>query len=77
MNAYKVEAIVEAGGNLNLSGLPFHAGKAVEVIILERPAPKQEQSQSESHLYPLHGTVLSYDDPFGSAAPLESWDALQ
>jgi len=76
MHAYKVEAIVEADGNLNLSGLPFHAGKAVEVIILERPDPSQEPSQSESNLYPLQGTVLSYDEPFESAASLEDWDAL-
>ncbi len=36
MNAYKVETVLSEDGTLMLKGLPFHAGDAVEVIILER-----------------------------------------
>ncbi|WP_278187097.1 hypothetical protein [Microcoleus vaginatus] len=28
-------------------------------------------------LYPLHGTVKRYDDPFEPAAPSEDWEVLQ
>jgi hypothetical protein len=36
MNAHKIETILSEDGTLTLKGLPFHAGDAVEVIILER-----------------------------------------
>jgi hypothetical protein len=36
MNAHKIETILSEDGTLMLKGLPFHAGDAVEVIILER-----------------------------------------
>jgi hypothetical protein len=36
MNAHKVETILPEDGTLMLQGLPFHAGDAVEVIILKR-----------------------------------------
>jgi hypothetical protein len=41
-NAYKVEAVLAEDGTLVLQGLPFQAGAAVEVIILERPGLQQE-----------------------------------
>src|SRR4028119_1517586 len=31
----------------------------------------------KAFLYPLHGTVKRYDDPFEPAAPLEDWEVLQ
>lgn len=80
MNAYKVETTLTEDGTLKLQGLPFHAGDAVEVIILQRPSFQQEQTAiptSESDLYPLRGTVIRYDDPFEPAVPVEDWEALQ
>lgn len=81
MNAYKVETTLTEDGTLKLQGLPFHAGDAVEVIILERPSFQQEQTAtptSESDLYPLRDKQpYRYDDPFEPAVPLEDWEALQ
>lgn len=81
MNAYKVEAVLAEDGTLVLQGLPFQAGAAVEVIILERPGLQQEQiatSGSEANPYPLLGKQpYRYDDPFEPAVPLEDWEALQ
>ncbi len=81
MNAYKVETVVTEDGTLILQGLPFHAGDAVEVIILERSSYQQETTTtpaSASNLYPLRGKQpYQYDDPFEPAVPLEDWEALQ
>jgi hypothetical protein len=68
MNAHKIETILSEDGTLMLKGLPFHAGDAVEVIILERsPSVSTEESSSQlenavlelpqSNLCPLRGTV--------------------
>jgi hypothetical protein len=35
MNAHKIEVVLTEDGTLTLHGLPFQAGDAVEVIILE------------------------------------------
>jgi hypothetical protein len=32
MNAYRIETAIAENGTLILSGIPFHAGDAVEVI---------------------------------------------
>jgi hypothetical protein len=89
MNAYKIETILSEDGILTLKGLPFHAGDAVEVIILERsPSVSTEESSSQlenavleqpqPNLYPLRGTVhYSYEDPFEPAVPIEDWEVLQ
>jgi hypothetical protein len=89
MNAHKIETIFSEDGTLTLKELPFHAGDAVEVIILERsPSVSTEESSSQlenavleppqSNLYPLRGTVhYSYEDPFEPAVPIEDWEVLQ
>lgn len=74
MQAHKIEAVLSENGTLVLEGLPFRAGEAVEVIILERPQPQRVSSSSE---FPLQGTVLFYNDPFEPAVPPEDWDVLQ
>jgi hypothetical protein len=75
MNAYKVEMVLAEDGALLLQNLPFHAGDAVEVIVLERP---KTQEESESTLYPLRGKQpYRYDEPFEPATPLEDWEALK
>ncbi|BAZ16777.1 hypothetical protein NIES4071_86550 [Calothrix sp. NIES-4071] len=79
MNAHKIEAVLAEDGTLILRGLPFHAGDAVEVIILESKTPQKtvaSPTQSETNLYPLHGKVVRYDDPTEPVA-LEDWEVLQ
>jgi hypothetical protein len=59
MNAHKIEVVLTEDGTLTLQGLPFHAGDAVEVIILETKTPQQQAQhlpQSSRNLYPLHNT---------------------
>ncbi len=62
MKAHRIEITLTENGTLNLKDLPFQAGDAVEIIILESP-----KHPSKSNLYPLHGTVIRYDDPFQPA----------
>ncbi|MDX2244558.1 MAG: hypothetical protein NW224_28110 [Leptolyngbyaceae cyanobacterium bins.302] len=75
MQAHKVEVVLSENGTLVLEGLPFRAGEAVEVIILERPQPQRAFNASSE--FPLQGTVLFYDDPFEPAVPPEEWDVLK
>lgn len=79
MNAHKVETVLSEDGTLMLKGLPFSAGDAVEVIILERgnQSGKARASQAEPNLYPLRGTVLHYEDPFEPAVSPDDWEALR
>lgn len=79
MNAHKIEAVLAEDGTLILRGLPFHAGDAVEVIILEAKTPQQtviSPTQTETNLYPLRGKVVRYDHPTEPVA-LEDWEVLQ
>jgi hypothetical protein len=71
MNAYRIETAIAENGTLILSGIPFHAGDAVEVIILERT-----MQVSSPNRYPLRGTPIHYIDPTEPVA-LEKWDILQ
>lgn len=72
MKAHRVETILSEDGTLILKGLPFQAGEAVEIIILEHYA-----KSPKSNPYPLQGTVIGYDDPFGAATFFhEDWEAL-
>ncbi|MDJ0676928.1 MAG: hypothetical protein QNJ36_16365 [Calothrix sp. MO_167.B42] len=64
MKAHRIEITLTENGTLNLKDLPFQAGDAVEIIILESP-----KYPSESNLYPLRGKVIRYDDPFEPATP--------
>jgi hypothetical protein len=75
MQAHKVEAVLSENGTLVLEDLPFQAGDAVEVIILERSKPQPTGIPSSE--FPLQGTVLVYDDPFGPAVAPEEWDVLK
>lgn len=79
MNAHKVEAVLSEDGTLILRGLPFHAGDAVEVIILEAKTPQPQEappSQLKTNLYPMRGKLLRYDDPTEPVA-LSDWEVLQ
>jgi hypothetical protein len=79
MNAHKIEVVLAEDGTLILRGLPFHAGDAVEVIILEAKTPQHDvesQASPEANHYPLRGKVVRYDDPTSPVA-LEDWEVLQ
>lgn len=80
MNAHKIEVVLTEDGTLTLQGLPFHAGDAVEVIILANKTtqpPAQKLPKSETNLYPLHNTQpYRYDDPTEPVV-LEDWEVLQ
>jgi hypothetical protein len=58
MVAHCVETTLNQDGKLMLDNLPFHAGEAVEIIILSQATRVQRQNP-----YPLRGMPLRYDDP--------------
>jgi hypothetical protein len=79
MNAHKIKVVLAEDGTLILRGLPFHAGDAVEVIILEAKTPQHtvaSLASPEANKYPLRGKVVRYDDPTSPVA-LEDWEVLQ
>ena len=71
MNVHRIETILNQDGTLNLVDLPFHAGDAVEVIILPR-----RQKPAGQKGYPLHGTRIKYINPTDPVAE-EDWAALR
>ena len=73
MKAHRIETKLTKNGTLIIEDLPFQAGEAVEIIILESHTHPQE-----ANLYPLRGKQpYRYDDPFEPAVPLEDWEVLQ
>ncbi len=76
MNAYKIRSIVMADGSIVIKGLPFSAGKSVEVIVLDDVSTQTADPDLE-RWKSLQGSVTRYDDPFEPAIPLEDWDVLQ
>lgn len=66
MHAHRVDTTLNREGNLVLTNLPFHAGEAVEVIVL----PRSNTVKS----YPLRGKPVVYTDPFEPVAQ-NDWDA--
>ena len=66
MYAHRVDATLNREGTLVLSNLPFHAGEAVEVIVL----PRSNTGKS----YSLRGKPVIYTDPFEPVAQ-NDWDA--
>jgi len=80
MKTVRIERTLTADRTLLLEDLPFPPGATVGVIIEEQAplsATPKAASPSEQPRYPLRGTVLKYDDPFGPAVPEDDWDALR
>ena len=69
MVAHRVETTLQQDGKLSLDNLPFHAGEAVEIIILTAHSRVQQTNP-----YPLRGKVVRYDRPFEPVAH-DEWDA--
>ena len=80
MNTHKLSTTFTEDGQLVLTGLPFHAGDTVEIILVEQlreQKSSQSTNQSTKSEYPLQGTVLGYDDPFEPAVSAEDWQVLK
>lgn len=71
MSEFRVEAVLTEDRTLTIKDLPFHAGDAVEVIVLPRPRAPMGQDR-----YPLHGTPIQYDRPTEPVAE-NDWEALK
>jgi hypothetical protein len=70
-HSYRIETTLTEDSKLSLEGLPFQAGKKVEIIV-------SDQSQSESfNAFPLQGSVLHYDHPFEPAISADDWNVLK
>jgi hypothetical protein len=65
MQAYKIETVLAEDGTLTLTGLPFHAGDHIVVIVLGIPQDD-----------PLRGQPVRYDNPTEPVAQGD-WKALQ
>lgn len=69
LQAHRIETTLSEDGTLTLNHLPFHAGEAVEVIVLPHAGANQPQDR-----YSLRGMPVHYIDPHSSVAA-EDWDA--
>jgi hypothetical protein len=75
MDAFRIKTRITSE-TLQIPELKKWLGKDVEIIIQERSAqPSPKDPLSEKERYPLRGTVLRYDDPFGPAVPDSDWEA--
>ena len=66
---HRVETTVSENGTIVIDNVPFQPGEEVEITIFSHAA-------SERKRYPLRGTVIKYEDPFGSVAE-DDWEVLQ
>jgi hypothetical protein len=71
MSEYRIEITLKQDGSLTLTDLPFHAGDAVEVIIVSR-----SEKTAGQKVYPLQGTPIKYVNPTDPVAE-EDWAALR
>lgn len=71
MKEYTTEAEVGGDGRVVLDGLPFAEGERVEVTVRRSGGTTGMRDR-----YPLRGTVVRYDDPFGSVGE-DEWEALR
>ncbi len=71
MHAHRIATTLTQDGTLVLDNLPFHAGEAVEVIILAQPAGATGQPP-----YALHGLPVRYAQPSEPVADGD-WEAAQ
>ena len=69
MSTHHVETRLTEDGKLTLNDLPFHAGEAVEVIVMSRPSKPANVDR-----YPLRGKPIQYIEPTEPVAD-EDWEA--
>jgi hypothetical protein len=70
MSTHHVETKLTEDGKLTLNDLPFHAGEAVEVVVMSRPSKLATIDR-----YPLRGKPIQYIEPTEPVAE-EDWEAL-
>ena len=70
MSEYRVVAVLTEDRKLVLDDLPFQAGDAVEVVIVERHGLKTGKER-----YPFHGVPIQYERPFDPVAE-DDWEVL-
>lgn len=68
-------------GQTDVPELAAFEGKDVEITVTEvgtpaSPAPEPWPDNGPTERYPLRGSVLRFEDPFGPAATEEDWEAL-
>lgn len=57
--------------------LGLESCQEIDDFIKRHERPQDSPLENGASPYPLEGTVLHYEDPFGPAAPLEDWEALK
>jgi hypothetical protein len=72
MQAYAYNLTVQQKGTLTLHNRPFSAGEEIEVIIIPRSKP----SQQERERYPFWGKPIIYPDPT-EPLPETDWEVYQ
>ena len=62
---------------LTLPQLRPFVGKDVEIVVLDvsPEVTKTTNDLDEADRFPLAGSILRDDDPFGPAVPAEEWEA--
>ena len=70
MEPFRLDTKLTKDGTLTLKGLPFHAGDAVEVIIVPQKAVSEQRSA-----YSLRGSVIQYERPTDPISQ-DDWEAL-
>ena len=65
-------------GRVELMETPENVPDETQVIVVfVLPNPTSGRHQKVPTDFPLAGTVLRYDDPFGPATEPEEWEVLQ
>ncbi len=62
---------------LTLPQLRPFVGRDVEIVVSDVTPTEEATAQPRSQKFPLEGSVLWDDDPFGPAVPAEEWEANQ
>lgn len=71
MSTHRIEVTLTNDGTLTLNGLPFHAGDAVEVLIVPRTL-----RPGAGERYPLRGKPIRYEHPAEPVAQ-DDWEVLR
>lgn len=69
METYRTDVVVKEDGTVTISGLPFHKGEKLDVILLQRAG-----RASRVETYPLRGEPVKYIEPF-EGVDKDSWEA--
>jgi hypothetical protein len=75
MNAHKVAATLTQDGILVLQGLPFYAGDAVEIIILEQ-AKAPQPSESPQVEISTQSSMTRYNNSFAAVSDVDYLTAV-